>query len=142
MYVQDDYTVLNDYGEYVSVIPNYLLDMEGNNSTDEEVRETDTLSESGSEEEKSGESEDIHGSSGGNETGEDSSIDYSSTLTSIDGRLENVELLLTDIENNQSDLIDSSQNIELVLGSGIALFIVFIVGLVAFKIISWLNKII
>lgn len=105
MNVNEEHIVVSDdNGEYVSVVPGYLLDMESEGSTGEETQseENEELVTSESDVESESESE-----SG---VGEDNSVDYSSILLSIDGRLENLETYLSDFEDFKSSTLSYQES--------------------------------
>lgn len=105
MNVNEEHIVVSDNnGEYVSVVPGYLLDMESEGATGEETEseENEELVTSESDVESESESE-----SG---VGEDNSVDYSSILLSIDGRLENLETYLSDFEDFKSSTLSYQES--------------------------------
>lgn len=101
---EEHIVVSDDNGEYVSVVPGYLLDMESEGTTGEETEseENEELVTSESDVESESESE-----SG---VGEDNSVDYSSILLSIDGRLENLETYLSDFEDFKSSTLSYQES--------------------------------
>lgn len=105
MNVNEEHIVVSDdNGEYVSVVPGYLLDMESEGTTGEETESEEIEELVSSESDVESESESESG------VGEDNSVDYSSILLSIDGRLENLETYLSDFEDFKSNTLSYQES--------------------------------
>ena len=111
-------------------------DMEGESSALSENRNEEDSEEISDETESESESE--LGES------EDSSVDYTSILLSIDGRLENVELSLANIEANQLDIINNTEDTSFLVSNfqeGFTVFtIVILLSVICFVIYHWLDN--
>lgn len=131
MYANENPSGSFDNGSDVSSNGLDYVDMEndGENLQEEQIEENESneSSESNSESQE-----------------ENNTIDYTDILISIDGRLENVESSLSNLETGQLDIVNNTENTSFLVGNfeeGFTIFtIVILVSVVCFAIYHWLDN--